>query len=593
MKRTTSWRKQALCLTIALVIVAWGTGGASPLQTQPQEAFLLDVQGLPLEHKFAAYAAQGLANRDGARVFVKAGADCYWMSFAYDRKSKDGMPIWDQATAAQFRKRYGSVEDYWIEHFQQKGQFKFQPVSLPQLLARLKQQGKLKGLILFDRIEEDCCPAATLAGLEDAVPVTAALRERLRGDGVDLPVVFDYRNVKKAFPANLDRRLEGHRWAITNLLPRVSKTGAVSRARLYNADAHDTIVDIDQAVQNRWFVYDLDHTAVCNNNGAKQDPPDKLLLDQILATIEPFSLVYGWAQAGEESFIRTLNRHRLVGECSGVVNNSFFARGLAGAARFKQKRPHLTPEQVVAHDKVYVAFMVNEGDSIKAANALMCFGSWIQPERGKIPINWGIQPGLLRSHPGLMAYYYQTMTDNDYFFAPPTGWGYTHPSFLPKEALMPYAAKVREGMERADLRYLDVWWAGGIKHEGRLQPFLKAAGVYGMTQCDNKQAVIYPEGGVPVVKSNHYYTYTGSAEPFARRLEADMKDVPLPWFIVVYGAKEHGTPYKFYELAKQLPAGKFKITTLDEFFSAALKAKAKVQGRVWAPGKDAPKGVAP
>ena len=40
--------------------------------------------------------------------------------------------------------------------------------------------------------------------------------------------------------------------------------------------------------------------------------------------------------------------------------------------------------------------MVNEGDAIKSANSLMCFGSWIQPERGKIPINWGIQPGLLR-----------------------------------------------------------------------------------------------------------------------------------------------------------------------------------------------------
>ena len=72
----------------------------------------------------------------------------------------------------------------------------------------------------------------------------------------DLPVVFDYRSVKKEFPEDLDRRLEGHRWAITNLLPRVSKSGAVSRARLYNSDAHDTIVDIDQAVKNRWFVYD-------------------------------------------------------------------------------------------------------------------------------------------------------------------------------------------------------------------------------------------------------------------------------------------------------------------------------------------------
>ena len=57
--------------------------------------------------------------------------------------------------------------------------------------------------------------------------------------------------------------------------------------------------------------------------------------------------------------------------------------------------------------------------------------------------------------------------------------------------------------------------------------------------------------------------------------------------------KNMGRLTRFYQLATQLPADKFKITTLDEFFSAAIKAKVKVRGRVWAPGKDAPKGVAP
>ena len=67
---------------------------------------------------------------------------------------------------------------------------------------------------------------------------------------------------------------------------------------------------------------------------------------------------------------------------------------------------------------------------------------------------------------------------------------------------MPYAAKVREGMERADPALPGcLVGVSGIEHDGRLQPFLKAAGVYGMTDWDNsKQAVIYTEGGVPVVK---------------------------------------------------------------------------------------------
>jgi hypothetical protein len=65
--------------------------------------------------------------------------------------------------------------------------------------------------------------------------------------------------------------------------------------------------------------------------------------------------------------------------------------------------------------------MVNEGDSVKAAIPLKNFGCWLQPGRGKIPINWGCDPLFTTTHPSLMDFYYDTMTTNDYFFAATSG----------------------------------------------------------------------------------------------------------------------------------------------------------------------------
>jgi len=234
--------------------------------------------------------------------------------------------------------------------------------------------------------------------------------------------------------------------------------------------------------------------------------------------------------------------------------------------------------------------MVNEGDSLKAAASFMCFGAWLQPERGKVPINWGIEPNLLLSHPWLMNHYYKTMTENDCFFAPPSGWGYAHPAHLPEKLLIPYAARVREGMQLADLQFINVWWINDIKERNA---FLKATGAKGHVEWTGKQAVEYPADGITNVCSNHFYTYKTPAADFAKTLITDMKDVRPPWFVAVYGAMEHGTPHRFHQLAQHLPADRFKIVTLDEFFAAAEKSKDKMQGRVWKPGPNAPKGVAP
>ena len=85
--------------------------------------------------------------------------------------------------------------------------------------------------------------------------------------------------------------------------------------------------------------------------------------------------------------------------------------------------------------------------------------------------------------------------------------------------------------------------------------------------------------GIPVIKSNHYYTCDKPASEFAGRLIRETRDLPAPWFITVYGAKPHATPHRFVELSKHLPPDRFKIVPLDEYFAAAAASKARVEGR--------------
>jgi hypothetical protein len=684
----------------------------SPAISTPRAAtvWVVEAGNLSEEEKLALYCLQGIANRKGPRVFIRQGATCRWMDFQYHLPEERGGPIWNPATVGNFERKYRSIEDYWIDYFTGKGDLVFQKVTLPELVGRLGSE--IKGSILYEALPTDFSPVATMAGLEDAVPLTPAMESALANQGVKLPVVFDYRKVRASFPQGSDLRLEAHRWTLEHLLSRCNKDGAVSRDNISGFALHDTINAVDLSVMNHWLAYNLNHLAAENGTDltvypnpsdiallhrffdcslspsstplpgtsftaherdalwkfiakitpkspdprqkellkglltrvivgapslsqkelleklsqppaagttvsptqlstlapgdkavldkliaritpAPPNPVEQALLEKLLSQINPFSPVYGWGKPEEQNFIRSINRFKLVGICSSVPNNSFFAALPASpASTFRQKGVPLDENSVTVEPKVYVAFMVNEGDTLKTANGLMGDGAWIQPERGTIPINWGIDPLLVRHFPALMGYYYSTMTDKDYFFAAASGWGYTHPVLLPQDALAPYAELVRKGGELSDVRFIDIWYVNGLKKNGEYYPFLKATGMKGLTLWSNEQSVENTDFGMTIINSNEYYTLKDPAK-FADRLVSDMNGVKSPWFIVVYGAMDHGTPYKFAEVAKRLPTDRFKVVKLDEFFAAAKKAGAEMKGRVWRPGPNAPKGVAP
>lgn len=567
---------------LALTGLAGSAPGAPPLP-----ATCVSVAGLSQPRKLTLLAAQGLANRSGPNVYLDFGTDNAWMEMHYEEKPGQGhLRTWHPETPESFKAAHPTVTAAWMEIWE-KGDFEFKAESWESFLAKTPA----KGWIVYDRFEDEVALVGTLAGQHDALPVLRDDLPALEKIAPGRPVVFDAASIPTDPGAG--RKVSVHRWMVEHILPRVNKAGLVSRVKSYHLAEHDTFTDIDQAVQEKWLVYDLTHYR--DDIADKPDPrfsrPDEsAALAQILSAYPPLTPVFGWGAIDENTFVRAVTEKGLTVICSGVPNNSFFNRWKAAGPLPRQRRAAPPGDGFKVEKKIYLAFMVNEGDSIKNAIALQGDAGWIQPERGLVPLNWGVEPALYERYPGLMEYYYRTATTNDFFFAAASGWGYTHPHKMTPEMASNYVRQVNHGLALADTRHIDIWW---IPHSGPVwDAFARGLEVEGLTQWSNEQRVGYDEADFPVIYGNQYYTLQ-DPEAFARMLVEDYREIEGPWFVVVYGAKRHLTPYKARAVMDRLPAKRFKAVLLDEFFAAARLAREQVGGRVWRPGPNAPKGVAP
>ena len=513
----------------------------------------LNVEKSRHDQLVAATAVQGLANRDGARVFLQT-VDADWM-VTFKHK--------DFVHAPDTLRKYRSVDDAWKEYYAAQHGLEFQTVdSLDALVSKVGDG--IHGVILYDPHKTGELPVAvTLAGLRAAVPVTEAVRRECPALAA-LPVLEDLRG-------RFADRIAAHRWAVQELLPQCSQDGAFSYTGGIDA------MSLDIAVARKMFVYQLAHLSsdVATNREqrakfAKREgglnPPDGPLVQTILAHLKPISPVWGWGGPNEETYLFTVSKGGAFVMCAQVPNISLHAQIKPAKAPLRQR--HVKAEDVQVEPKHYVAFMVNEGDTMKCAGTMMMCGSWLEPERGRLPINWGISPYLCEQFPGMMEFYYSTMTANDYFFDGPGGYGYIAPRYLPKDVLMPFAERTRQGNVTADTRISDLWYFYPLQPDDLRNRWLAAMGLSGLTQWRGPQRVIYPPGCPPIIDSPHYYDKL-TPEELAAQLISESKKSPRPCFTLVYA----GDPHRFWEIGKRLPPEQFKIVRLDELFIAAAKSR--------------------
>lgn len=192
-----------------------------------------------------------------------------------------------------------------------------------------------------------------------------------------------------------------------------------------------------------------------------QNSEESALLNRFLASMPAGANILGWWPQ-EQPGVDRVSNYGFTTIASDYCTNLTFHSGMP-----RLIDPHPMPAKPELKNKIYVAFILSDGDNLQYVEHLFR-KLWNNPDRGAVPIGWTVSPAMVDAMPGALNFYHQTATDNDNLISGPSGYGYTYPdnwvnSSL-NSALADFVTKTEEYNEAAGLRVITVWntITGGI-----------------------------------------------------------------------------------------------------------------------------------
>jgi hypothetical protein len=427
-----------------LLLIVNCTFAAEPLYT-----YTLSHEGWAssYDESLAVASLQGIINRDSPQLYVlspKSTRPQYWLDVL-------------------------SKENRWLSNREQK--------PLPDLAALVKLAGpRLKGAIIWDpNVPATANIATMMAGVHDAVILSPEFADRyLAKWGV--PVIKDLRNQFTGAETG-SKKNDAYRWAIREYLAKglcsahllcLFEDSFATRSRGDTSYA----VTRDWAVKNRAFVFDL---SPWGDEKPMDDPDQKLGTDlatynMILAEVQRQA---GGTQmtelTGFFAFSKYSNMpdHKSIHEgvptewetvwlispynCyQNTISSDCFNQSLHSQAPRKPLKQKRIVQTKPLENKAYICILMADYDS---ATPLYDFlpKYWPSPDRGKIPLAWGINPNLLETYPDLIAYFYETASPQDTFTADASAAGYMNPNRIAKENLPLFVKHNQQFFREADM----------------------------------------------------------------------------------------------------------------------------------------------
>ncbi len=474
----------------------------------------------------------------------------------------------------------------WVDVYRERYRFEFVRISELTELVRIFR-GQVNGAVLYDpEIDATRWISAVIGGLDNLLPVA-------KGSGLEKILGLE---VKQDLAGRFGDSLEVYEWALENVMPRCNRTVA-------HAPAEKTVDGkyigwgfwgIDYVVANRGFIVNLgcvDEDVVAFGRTIEGTPKQGKMYSRVLEALESPALIFGYGEP-ELDWFDFIGQHGHTYLHYGN-NLSFHAAVKAKNPEFCQK-VHVTPDDVsVEEDKYYIAFMTSEGDSMKGPLPFF-FGSWFDPARGSVPMNWSIHPEVSR-FPAMLEYFYETATTNDLFV------GVQVFNFEMKK-LEGFARSYAAAMKRADMsvtiadyanpsvdlkkkeRFLD--WVNPL---GAVDVFFEKSTLQGYNYRSGKQKIPLAATGIQMTYWHRMLPGGWSAKwqemyqtPEGREqvMQAAVKEIheeaaahEPPYLIVMYTDLHNfdRLPELHREIVAQLDPDKFKAVRLDEGFSAMRK----------------------
>lgn len=369
-----------------------------PLFDEPRSLTVVDVHPYSWDEQMSMVCTQGLVNRIKPRIYLLFDdyVDRLWLSIHGERYG---------ITYTEARDLFEVIRSYADE---------------------------LDGFVVYDdEMLHSANIGMTYCSVHNAVPASPSVADRLSEMG--LRKIADFRGRWK-------NRLEAYEWGLENLVSECNSriVGSMCVDQGWLKPRHHVR---DYLVATKAFTFDLS-TKI-------RDRKENELFDRILGRFSSLGVVLGWhcCRDTESEAVARAAKNGFFVLCNLSSPNLSVYSGIKTKWKLRQK--HISKGAITVENKVYVAFVQSDGDAIWAMNNFQN-RNWLDGQRGVFPYTWEIQPLLLDLAPGILEYYYQTATHNDYFIAGPSGAGYTGPTLNKRQD--DFLEQTKNYFELCDLR---------------------------------------------------------------------------------------------------------------------------------------------
>jgi hypothetical protein len=330
----------------------------------------------------------------------------------------------------------------------------------------------INGYVIVDKeVPYTANIAATYAGIENLLPITETILERNQDI---LPNFKNERDLRGRFQGM--SKLEVYKWAYDNQWPHTNHTRVANLGVPKNKDEVWTNSFFrsnrarDYTIAEKGFFFEL-----------KSDGEEYKLKDKILSEMEPRGYVFGWHQgAGEAAHIQHLSKNGqlALGASTMAANFSFHSRvEVPGAIdRFRQKIITGRKKFEKVEDKIYLTFVLSDGNSLNCITRMGFMGQWQLSERGEIPYGWEVLPLLVDVGPGILDYFQATATANDHFVLSASGMANFYPRATPINKLQGILQETDRYLEKTGQSSGVVMGPHGQTNEERTQMYHEILG---------------------------------------------------------------------------------------------------------------------
>lgn len=427
-----------------------------------------------------------------------------------------------------------------------------EPTQYLQLADKYKNE--LKGVILYstEKSAHYLNLASTVAGLEDAIPVTPQLNELLQQRNIQLPIIADFTKLPFTKATEIYEYLYDHYW---------------------NRCTHRLLVSLPP---QRGFVRDLaiaSGAAIVWLDARKWN--ENTVLRKFMKAMKPGeSIITGW-YAEERSGIGLATEYGL-----STIPSDFFENTTVYAGMQQQIQYPEVPKMPVLENKIYLALYMSDGDNVQYCQHAMST-LWDKKGRGIIPINWTISPGLVDFGPAMLNHYYTTATANDFFASGPSGMGYSliydaHNYLWNATSgadFTPYAKLTQQYLEKSGLRVITIWDEVNQEQMGAYARNCRY--LYGLTQQDWERRPYK----VPTYIQDHKLAFIPNLPCYANGIDVIYSfwkdtiagfDGSKPVFLSAQGESWKMGPDNIVALKKrleELSPGNIVICRSDHFFN--------------------------